>query len=867
MSIVGGQDAYLGKWPWMAFVQVKTFSRTFQCGGSLLNDRWVLTAAHCLKKPFLETCNSLVVLGGHKLDICNEHQQTRSIRRVILHEGYTNTNQGSDIALVELDSPVSTSKFISPVTLADSSDRFNETSECWATGWGNIGTQGIRLRFLKMFSLPLKTGPIGELLLHIKYTIQPGMMCAGFKDGRKDTCQGDSGGPLVCKRGNRWVQAGVVSFGKGCAQPFSPGVYTRVSSYKAWITEEVVSPVQCPVQRTSYRCLTTGNCPPWCAAPPLLLCQHISESHTSAKSVDVTLLTPYLCWPPLPGSRSSLSRIAGGQDAKEGEWPWMVYFKILPFKGKPLDVVDCGGSLIDKNWVLTAAHCFDESLKWWKSKVILGAYQLDSSRDNRQTRSMKKVIIHEQYSSPAKGSDIALVELDSPVSSNAYIRPITLAGEAQAFNETSECWATGWGDALKHPRTLQEVQLPIIDNKSCQKMQRGLQIRKEMMCAGLKRGGKDTCQGDSGGPLVCKERNSWVQVGIVSFGYGKGCARSKHPGIYTRVSSYRTWIKNILTRELNIKSLEQRHSRFDRLKQGCRSDRLGPSWKSVGLTERRPDHVWECWDEGGNVNSTINCPSHSTTTSLPYRVQVASSPLSRSSIVGGQDAKEGRWPWMASLNLVINNITFQITQQNKTNTHKKYNPLNWWESSITLGGYQLSNSNEYQQTHSVKRIIKHERYYDVEGGSDVALIELNETATINQYVKPVALAEASNNISAKWDCWATGWGNVGNSVSLSEPETLQEVRLPIIDNLECQKMLKQHYVILPEMLCAGYEAGGKDTCQGDSGGPLVCRKNKRSPWLQAGIVSFGLQCAVPLSPGIYTRVSTYRDWIKKHTGI
>nr|XP_015194998.1 PREDICTED: serine protease 27-like isoform X1 [Lepisosteus oculatus] len=254
------------------------------------------------------------------------------------------------------------------------------------------------------------------------------------------------------------------------------------------------------------------------------------------------------------GSRSSLSRIAGGQDAKEGEWPWMVYFKILPFKGKPLDVVDCGGSLIDKNWVLTAAHCFDESLKWWKSKVILGAYQLDSSRDNRQTRSMKKVIIHEQYSSPAKGSDIALVELDSPVSSNAYIRPITLAGEAQAFNETSECWATGWGDvgtneALKHPRTLQEVQLPIIDNKSCQKMQRGLQIRKEMMCAGLKRGGKDTCQGDSGGPLVCKERNSWVQVGIVSFGYGKGCARSKHPGIYTRVSSYRTWIKNILTSE------------------------------------------------------------------------------------------------------------------------------------------------------------------------------------------------------------------------------------------------------------------------------------------------------------------------------
>ncbi|XP_066579321.1 tryptase-2 [Amia ocellicauda] len=235
--------------------------------------------------------------------------------------------------------------------------------------------------------------------------------------------------------------------------------------------------------------------------------------------------------------------IVGGEDAKEGQWPWQVYLEITTMDGYQ---VGCGGSLISDRWVLTAAHCVKFPLKWWESEVILGAHSLDEPSEHEVRRTMNKVIFHEEYMDVKKGFDIALIELNATVTTNAYIKPVTLAGAEDECSVDWECWATGWGaflegEPLPEPKTLQEVQVPVVHNEHCMEQYYGrFFIFPEMMCAGEE--GLDSCQGDSGGPLVCRKTGQpWVQAGVTSF--GAGCGQEDSPGVYTRVSSYRDWIK------------------------------------------------------------------------------------------------------------------------------------------------------------------------------------------------------------------------------------------------------------------------------------------------------------------------------------
>lgn len=236
------------------------------------------------------------------------------------------------------------------------------------------------------------------------------------------------------------------------------------------------------------------------------------------------------------------SRIVGGQDAEAGEFPWQVSLHVKGFGHV------CGASIIDRRWLVTAAHCvqddgrtrFSQPGTW---EANLGMHSQQQTGNPVVKRNLKQIIPHPNYNDFTFDNDIALMELDSPVTYSDYIKPICLPAPQHDFPSGSTVWITGWGATREGgfaAKVLQKAQVRIINHTVCNDLMGG-QITSRMMCAGVLSGGVDACQGDSGGPLSSPSTSRMFLAGVVS--WGDGCARRNKPGIYTTVTKYRGWIK------------------------------------------------------------------------------------------------------------------------------------------------------------------------------------------------------------------------------------------------------------------------------------------------------------------------------------
>ncbi|XP_043755906.1 kallikrein-14 [Cervus elaphus] len=227
-KIIGGYTCTQSSQPWQAAL-LQGPQHRFLCGGSLLSDQWVITAAHCAR-PILR-----VSLGKHNLKVWEATQQVLRVARQVPHPQYNSRTNDNDLMLLRLERPARLGRGVRPISVARSCAGVG--SSCLVSGWGTISSPVARYpNSLQCVNINIFSDQ--ECRRAYSGAITPGMVCAGVPQGGKDSCQGDSGGPLVCEG----QLQGLVSWGmERCAQPGYPGVYTNLCKYHTWIQETMRS--------------------------------------------------------------------------------------------------------------------------------------------------------------------------------------------------------------------------------------------------------------------------------------------------------------------------------------------------------------------------------------------------------------------------------------------------------------------------------------------------------------------------------------------------------------------------------------------------------------------------------------------------
>jgi secreted trypsin-like serine protease len=240
-------------------------------------------------------------------------------------------------------------------------------------------------------------------------------------------------------------------------------------------------------------------------------------------------------------------RIVGGTNAAPGEFPYQVSYQIIKDGKGPRHA--CGGSIINAEWIMCAAHCVDPTIceGCTDHQIVAGINQLSDTGATRQQIKIAKIISHPQWNKEQLINDIALLKLETPLTLNDLVKPTKLP--SANYVPSGELTVSGWGlleqdDPAGVPDNLQKVNMPHYEFEMCKMIFQilGLEIQACHTCAGGYGEAEGVCNGDSGGPLVAQDG---TQVGIVSFGLG--CGSPYFPAVFGSVPNFISWIESTIS--------------------------------------------------------------------------------------------------------------------------------------------------------------------------------------------------------------------------------------------------------------------------------------------------------------------------------